>query len=295
MFLEYINQIHPNIKFTMETEINNSLPFLDVLISRTPSGFSTSVYRKNTFSGLGLNFFSFCSKNFKLNACRTLIYRAFHLSSNWISFHNEIKFLTTFFKDNCYPDGLLHSFTKTFLNDSYHPTIPTLTVPKLKFRLSVPFLGSYSRLYKKDLTNTVNKFFPFVELELIFVNPLKIMTLFKFKDRLQDGMRSNLVYLYTCPRCSRGNYVGCTQRLLKVRVDCHRGVSYRTDNALSRKEHSAIREHAIKCKHKLDYSHFKILASTTKKCDLPVLESLLIKQINPSLNIDSSSVPLYIA
>ena len=34
MFLEYINCQHPNINFTAEIESENSLPFLDVLVTR---------------------------------------------------------------------------------------------------------------------------------------------------------------------------------------------------------------------------------------------------------------------
>jgi hypothetical protein len=37
-FLKYLNNIHSNIKFTMETEQNWSLPFLDVLVSNRPDG-----------------------------------------------------------------------------------------------------------------------------------------------------------------------------------------------------------------------------------------------------------------
>ena len=33
-FLEYINRLHPNIKFTIEHENNNKLAFLDILIER---------------------------------------------------------------------------------------------------------------------------------------------------------------------------------------------------------------------------------------------------------------------
>ena len=43
-FLEYINNKHNNIKFTMESEHQNKLPFLDLMINKTQDGFSTSIY-----------------------------------------------------------------------------------------------------------------------------------------------------------------------------------------------------------------------------------------------------------
>jgi hypothetical protein len=48
-FLRHLNNIHPNMKFTMEVEQNGSLPFLDVLMSRRPDeSLRHSVYRKCT-------------------------------------------------------------------------------------------------------------------------------------------------------------------------------------------------------------------------------------------------------
>ena len=43
-FKNYLNSKHRNIRFTCEKEHNNSMPFLDVLITRTSNGFKTSVY-----------------------------------------------------------------------------------------------------------------------------------------------------------------------------------------------------------------------------------------------------------
>ena len=57
LLLNYANSKHPNIKFTMETESSNSLSFLDVKVSRNNNKFTTSVYRKPTFSGIGTSFF----------------------------------------------------------------------------------------------------------------------------------------------------------------------------------------------------------------------------------------------
>ena len=56
--LDHVNSLRPSILFTMEKESNNTLPFLDVLISRTEQGFKTSVYRKPTFTGQYLNLYS---------------------------------------------------------------------------------------------------------------------------------------------------------------------------------------------------------------------------------------------
>ena len=93
-FLEYINGIHPNIKFTIEHEENNKLPFLDVLITRENNCFSTSVFRKSTFTGLGSNFYSSRFYHFKLNSIFTLLQRCYCMSSNWFNFHTEIQILS---------------------------------------------------------------------------------------------------------------------------------------------------------------------------------------------------------
>lgn len=56
-FFQYINNIHANIKFTMECEDNCKLPFLDILVHRSENSLTTSIYRKPTFTGLGTSFF----------------------------------------------------------------------------------------------------------------------------------------------------------------------------------------------------------------------------------------------
>ena len=53
LFLSYLINKHPNIKFTVEKESNAKLPFLDVLVQKGNGRFVTSVYRKPSFSGLG--------------------------------------------------------------------------------------------------------------------------------------------------------------------------------------------------------------------------------------------------
>ena len=78
---EYLNTKHVNIKFTTEKEVNWSLPFLDVLISRNKKGFTETVYHKPTFSGVCSNFNSFIADEYKNGLIFTLLFRIFSIVS----------------------------------------------------------------------------------------------------------------------------------------------------------------------------------------------------------------------
>ena len=74
LFLEYMNNQNDNIKFTLETENEDCLPFLDVMITRECDGsVSKSVYRKPNFSGLVMQYDSFVPAYYKKGLVNGLI------------------------------------------------------------------------------------------------------------------------------------------------------------------------------------------------------------------------------
>jgi hypothetical protein len=76
-FLKHLYNTHPNMKFTMETEQNQSLPFFDVLVSRRPDGsLGHIVYRKPTHTNLCLHTRSKHPPAQKRAVLTTLIQRA---------------------------------------------------------------------------------------------------------------------------------------------------------------------------------------------------------------------------
>ena len=75
------NSCHANIKFTVEFEENSTIPFLDILIKRHNHTFSTSIYRKKTFTGLYTKWDSFTPRKYKVNLIRTLTFRCFRICS----------------------------------------------------------------------------------------------------------------------------------------------------------------------------------------------------------------------
>ena len=64
-FCYFINNKHRNIKFTFGGEIDGTLAFLEVSVNREGNTFTTSSYRKKTFTGQGMNFLIILNTNIK--------------------------------------------------------------------------------------------------------------------------------------------------------------------------------------------------------------------------------------
>ena len=67
-FLDFLNNRHPNIKFTIEKQINHSITFLDVFISGINNqNVTLQTYYRSTYTGLLLNFKGFTSHLYKIS------------------------------------------------------------------------------------------------------------------------------------------------------------------------------------------------------------------------------------
>ena len=67
------------MSFAIENEKDNRMSFLDVNIIRELGKFTTSVYRKPTFSGIYTHFDSLLLSTYKLSMIPTLLYRCFQI------------------------------------------------------------------------------------------------------------------------------------------------------------------------------------------------------------------------
>ena len=293
LFLNYINCKHNSINFTMETEINKQLSFLDTLVTRSNDKFDISVHRKPTFTWLGTSFFSFCPLIYKINSIKTLLHRAYAISSSYFSLHNEFCFLKKYFHNNGFPIALVNSCVSKFLNSIYANIPNPDNISSQKFYVSLPYFGHLSENFKKEFLILLKQYFPNIDFHIVLSNNYRICNLFNFKDRLPLELRSSLVYKFSCTQCV-SSYIGSTSRALAVRVSEHKGVSVRTGRMLAAPSHSNIREHVYKCNSPLSIDQFKILESCNNNIDLRILESLYIYKTQPSLNNMQSAHPLYL-
>ena len=279
------------MKFTCEIEENDSISFLDCLITRNGDKLDTS--GKNTFTGLGLSFFSFCPLMFKVNSIKTLLSRAKHVCSTFTALNKELSFLVQYFHNNGYPKPLVYAQIRKFIQSISHPTLVYATVEKRKMFISFPFFGPQSEKLKTEILDTLAKFYPQLDLKIILSNTYTIGSLFNYKDRLPMTLRSSIIYKYCCAHCASG-YIGLTIRPLHMRIAEHQGRSFRSGNVPQNPVPSSIRDHSLKCSKQISSSEFSIIGHELPGNNLEMLESLHIYHHKPNLNINQSSYPLRI-
>ena len=296
-FLMYMNSRHVNIHFTFETEVQDRLAFLDVLVSREASRLVTSLYRKPTFSGLYTNYNSFISDKYKTGLIYCLLFRIFTLTVDWTKFHEEVKFLSDTFCKNQYPQHFFDRCINIFLNRKLNPDTSE-KIEKQKLIVSLPFMGKYSIDLKKKLSALASTYLKSqFKITVVWSSPRTLRSYFSFKDRLPMHLRSKILYRFTCDGCN-SIYIGKSKRHFLIRAFEHLGLSYRTGKNLTYNpkyaNNTTVLDHinqSNSCNGTVD--SFEIIGGAKNDFFLKIKESLLIKKIKPTLlNKNSYSVPL---
>ena len=139
-FLSTLNEIHPSISFTIELEKNGKLPFLGMEIIRNGTRLDRKAYRKPTDTGLLLHYHSHVHIKYKHSLLKTMLNRAFKLSSNWQFFHQECERLRVIFTRLHYPESLIQNTIKVFVEmKATGNTRPAQQLGEIPVRIPLPF------------------------------------------------------------------------------------------------------------------------------------------------------------
>ena len=129
-FLEHINKKHKSMKCSIETGINGSPSFLDIKVLRENAKFITSIFRKDTFSGIYTNFISFFPPEYNFGFVCSPLNRYFNLSFDFLKFHHEVDKLKKIMPKNAYPQKFVGKCIQNFLNNMFIQTQQILIVTK---------------------------------------------------------------------------------------------------------------------------------------------------------------------
>ena len=298
VLMSYMNSRHNNMRFTYESESNDSINFIGLNIMRCDRDISThsyitNVYRKPTATALCMNFNSFVSLSYRISVLRSLLYRAFRICSNWQLIHIEISFIRAMLLRNAYPGWLLDRIIKMSISQFINP-VPKFGPKKEALYIGLPFLGKSTNALRSSILRICNRFIPHKDVIIFFKPGRRISHFFHNKDATPFALRSHVVYEYTCAEC-HFSYIGQTTRHLRHRVAEHSGVSHLTGRPVKLLVHSSIRDHCSRCQNSnCSLRNFKILASGSSDTELLVKERLLINQKKPLLNSNIGSFELLV-
>ena len=234
LFLEYLNSRHMNIEFTVEIEKERKLPFLDIEVHNLGDKFTTSVYRKPTFTGLMSKFCSASPVKYKRNLIITLVTRAYKICSSYFDLHRELEFLKSLLKKNGYPLNFIETYIGQRLS-KLHLTVastPSENIKRPILYVPLTFTGRCSNKIKKQLSKLLSDTYPQLDVKIYFRLQNKIRNFFRIKDKIPTNLRSKLIYLWKCRGCE-ATYIGRTTRSAWTRWFEHLGRSFRTGSYLT--------------------------------------------------------------
>ncbi|CAF4824088.1 unnamed protein product, partial [Rotaria magnacalcarata] len=106
-FRTRINKWHKNLHFTLKLESDNSIAFLDVLVTQEQDKLTTSLYRKPTHAGLYMLWDSSQNRRYKLSLIKTLVIRIYRICSSKEIVTQELHLLRTTLTNNGYPPHII--------------------------------------------------------------------------------------------------------------------------------------------------------------------------------------------
>ncbi|CAH1242829.1 HMCN1 [Branchiostoma lanceolatum] len=218
-FIDHLNSLDPDIKFTSEKEQDRTLPFLDTLTTIQDDGsLRLSIYRKPTHTDQYLNFRSNHPLEHKLGVVKTLLHRADTIITDPHDRETEKQHIKQALKDCGYPKWAIDKATapKPPQQNNRNPG----TKERDKGRITLPYIKTVSeplrRIFASHGISTCFK--PTNTLRQLLVAP---------KDKTPREEKCGVVYHIPCQGTTRQGtceefYIGETERSLRTRFLEHK-------------------------------------------------------------------------
>jgi hypothetical protein len=228
--LQFCNDVHPDLSFTMEHPCGGEIAFLDLLLHLNGNRFAYSLYAKDSRSAHVIPWSSHHPRSFLRNIIRNEMKRAINNGSGPSEKARGIKLMEQRYRSNGYP----HKVIRKAISEARRPSIPKEAGYR-KIYLSLPYRSERGVreirqcLRKTSLNDFVCVNFISRPLHRILLRNGESQCLNKecVWCQREEGkcscMTKFCVYLIRCrasPNCS-AEYVGETQRTMRARLREH--------------------------------------------------------------------------
>ena len=276
--LNEINNLHPNLKFTIEYEKDGKIPFLDMLLIHKENRIESTWYCKPTDTGLVMNFQALAPKRYKRGVVSGFIHRIHRACSTWENFHTSMIKAKEILEKNQYPPPFYEDVIAKTLEKIVAPPPPQKLHEQMieneentsiskRHIVTMQFRGSTTEQFVKKLKSCG------APVQVILTLRKLRSCLPSLKAPVEKLLKSDVVYKILCSRC-KTCYVGKTSRHLATRFAEHRTLS-----------NGPVVQHMKECKIEVKQLDVEILKSVMNGgFQLSVMEALFIRELKPALN-----------
>ena len=288
-FHSRINKWHKNLHFTVEFENDNSIAFLDVLVTRGIDQLTTSLYRKATHTGLYMLWDSCQNRRYKLGLIRTLVMRIYRICSTEKGIKNEIGLLKQTLEKNGYPPhivkrGVLEAEI-LLKKESQKDAVKTTKDNKQVIFFTTRYYGQESVIFAARVKKLCRRLVPNLTVQFAFKKNMSLKNIFlpKLKGTDENRKNANLVYSIPCMDCEKV-YIGETSRARETRIKEHQAKLRKLSSD------SKLVEHVLEHNHRIDFSKTETLTWESDWRRRVIKESILTnrttgKSINDTKHI----------
>ena len=280
-FINFLNSLHPSIKFTHEIEINNSLPFLDLSLTRSNNKIKFSIYHKPTSTDSTIPFYSNHPYSHKFAAFHSYFSRLFSVPLDDRDFKIELDIIRQIGIKNGFPLKLINKIYYKHLNKFLNKNLLSNSKSENKY-YSLPYWGPIS-LKLKNIFSSFN-----YNISFKTQHSLKSFT-FNSKDSIPVNDKSGVYSINCSTQGCTATYVGQTGRKFSIRIKehCKEIEKARNQNLSPSKIKSNFARHIHINNHTFDpESNTKYLQICNKSNKLDLFEILHINKTINNHNIE---------
>ncbi|CAF3873515.1 unnamed protein product [Rotaria sp. Silwood1] len=248
--LNYVNSLHPNLKFTNEVENDYELSFLDVKVIKQRTKFETTILQKE-------NTYSICSSETLLT--------------------EECNIIEKTLVKNEYPVKLVKRKINNTIQQ-FRFSQPTVSKSlKKMFFVPLTYYGIETIIMTNKIKNILEKTYPTTKVMFCFKKDLTINKLFMKNYKGVDPMIIGVIYKLSCSKCSKV-YIGQTQLNVKERMKQHH-------EGLKDPGKSSAADHMLNnAYHVINFKDPEILGRDISKKRLEIKETLCTIKYNNAYN-----------
>ena len=131
----------------------------------------------------------------------------YKINNTWVGFHLDVKKLIFLLRKNCFPSWVIDKIIHRYLSKKMNPSLTGQNVSSNSGKTSthfykVPYVGQFSKIAQTKLRQLIK---PYCKADLDFklvFSTFKLGNMFSVKDSVPQGLRSRVVYKFSCASCN---------------------------------------------------------------------------------------------